>query len=535
MDLFGQISRRFTTSLPLLLTPERNALKLELKPYLQPFEEVLALRELRSLLEPDARIDSKCGYYLAYTDLPETALRNRLTYWQRVGRLNLALTVQKALEFTQNGITEGTQGLPLHSVRRLRYGPHDLHEYRGKFFPQLVRSLINISGVAEEAIICDPMAGSGTTPCESLAAGRSAIAADLNPLSVLISRVKSSVLLIRPDAFAKSVNRYLAAFRRSDMDAPKCPWNPLDAAYLHRWFDPTAILDLSHAVLAIRRIRSKFYREFFSVCLSNVVRSVSWQNELDLRVRKHIRPYERGSALCAFRDEIENQVNRIHPYLSVLQSAAPCGTVDVRQGNALDLLGLFPDYAHRVDLLITSPPYATALPYLDTDRLSLIILGLVRRGQHAALESHMIGTREINEKERIKAWARYLERRHELPGEVSGLIDHISKHNHSAEVGFRRRNLPALLGRYFLEMLDAMRSAKEIMRPKSKAYYVVGNNSTMISGQKVEIPTNRFLFEIGRAAGWTQEEVIPMELITSRDIFKENRGSAESILCFRTR
>jgi len=71
------------------------------------------------------------------------------------------------------------------------------------------------------------------------------------------------------------------------------------------------------------------------------------------------------------------------------------------------------------------------------------------------------------------------------------------------------------------------------MKPGAFGHYVVGNNSTEVDGEKIEIPTDHFLFGLGAAAGWTPVEQIPMELIASRDIFRENRGSSETILCFR--
>jgi site-specific DNA-methyltransferase (cytosine-N4-specific) len=82
-------------------------------------------------------------------------------------------------------------------------------------------------------------------------------------------------------------------------------------------------------------------------------------------------------------------------------------------------------------------------------------------------------------------------------------------------------------------MLDAMRSARELMKPGAYGYYVVGNNSTEVNGTKIEIPTDQFLVSLGAAAGWTPVQTIPMELIVSRDIFRENRGTSETILCFR--
>jgi site-specific DNA-methyltransferase (cytosine-N4-specific) len=226
------------------------------------------------------------------------------------------------------------------------------------------------------------------------------------------------------------------------------------------------------------------------------------------------------------------QVDRIHPYLSVLKHQGPAN-VEIRRGNALDIASIFPEYRGKVDLLITSPPYATALPYLDTDRLSLIVMGLLPRKQHGEAERDMVGTREVSERERREAWAAYELRRNELPEEISNLIDRIAAVNHGEGIGFRRRNLPALLGKYFLSMLDAMRSARELMKPGAFGHYVVGNNSTKVDGEKIEIPTDGLLVGLGAAAGWTPVEQIPMELIASRDIFRENRGSSETILSFR--
>ncbi len=533
-QIAGAIRKKFSVYPPLFLSTDTDCLKLELKPYLQPFERKLALRELRSLLDVGDHIVEEHGYHLVKTDKSEELFRQRLTYWQRVGRVLLEPTVQKSLEFTQNGLLSTQEKQELHNARRLRYGPHDLHEYRGKFFPQLVRSLINISGVGENAYVLDPMCGSGTTPCEALASGRSALGADLNPLSVLIAKVKSAVVLENHKVFFDTVSAYVEQFRFKD-SAPDIIWSQDDLSYLERWFDPEAVRDLAAVMSEIRNIRKPLYRDFFQVCLSNIIRAVSWQKDTDLRVRKEIGSYAAGTAISRFKDEALEQLDRIYPYLCVLPRFSSKRSLTIRAGNAVTVADIFPRYQGRVDLLVTSPPYATALPYLDTDRLSLIILGLLPRKLHKDTEGLMVGTREVTERERQLAWMLYLARKGELPKRTSGLIDQIAEHNHGDddEVGFRRRNLPALLGKYYLDMLDAMRSARTLMIKKAHGYYIVGNNSSIVNGKKIEIPTDQFLFDIGAAAGWKPEEMIPMEMLISRDIFKENRGSAETILCFR--
>src|SRR5207248_2798713 len=54
------------------------------------------------------------------------------------------------------------------------------------------------------------------------------------------------------------------------------------------------------------------------------------------------------------------------------------------------------------DVAITSPPYATALPYLDTQRLSLALLGIIGSRELRHGEKQLIGNREIQDKERSR-------------------------------------------------------------------------------------------------------------------------------------
>lgn len=82
-------------------------------------------------------------------------------------------------------------------------------------------------------------------------------------------------------------------------------------------------------------------------------------------------------------------------------------------------------------------------------------------------------------------------------------------------------------------MHDSMEASFQMMEHGSKAYYVVGNNRTHIGDREILIDTNKLLWDLGARVGWTKEREISMELLQSRDIFKENCGTAESILMFK--
>src|SRR5205814_1650952 len=68
-----------------------------------------------------------------------------------------------------------------------RYSAHGLHDFRGKFNPQIVRAIGNLLALDEGACVLDPFCGSGTTLLEGAHIGWNVAGVDLNPLVVLIS------------------------------------------------------------------------------------------------------------------------------------------------------------------------------------------------------------------------------------------------------------------------------------------------------------------------------------------------------------
>lgn len=65
---------------------------------------------------------------------------------------------------------------------------HDLHIYKAKFFPRMVRALINIYG--RDATVFDPFCGSGTALLEASLLGQDAVGVDIDPICEMMSRSK---------------------------------------------------------------------------------------------------------------------------------------------------------------------------------------------------------------------------------------------------------------------------------------------------------------------------------------------------------
>lgn len=119
------------------------------------YEKILQIRELKVLLpEIEVLSDDK---------------HNTIISGERINLDNVKeLTFYRAYKI--DGISYPTrQGLyekddTLRAVKQhTRYSTHGIHEYKGKFNPQIVHAIANIFGVQRGHKVLDPFDGSGTT------------------------------------------------------------------------------------------------------------------------------------------------------------------------------------------------------------------------------------------------------------------------------------------------------------------------------------------------------------------------------------
>ena len=192
-----------------------------------PYERVLAKKEVATLLGTRQLREVDNGFEVS--GVRDCRAAERLAYFS--GALNgggFEPTVQARLEEAarQNKNKQAT-----------RYSVHGLHEYKGKFNPQVVRSLLNIFGVQPGQHVVDPFCGSGTTLVECAHLGAHGFGIDINPLAVLIARAKLQALRT-PVARLRLTHKRLV--RRLERVMPRADraHNDLRMRYLDSWFDP---------------------------------------------------------------------------------------------------------------------------------------------------------------------------------------------------------------------------------------------------------------------------------------------------------
>ena len=129
-------------------------------------------------------------------------------------------------------------------IQSRRYGPHGLHEYKGRYNPQLPRSLL-LANFEKGQKIVDPFMGSGTTLIEARDLGIEAVGIELNPFAYQITKAKifyEEVSELPDIIFKKKITRF---------------FSPEQSAYLLEWFPRKQFLDLENILFRVESLHEK--------------------------------------------------------------------------------------------------------------------------------------------------------------------------------------------------------------------------------------------------------------------------------------
>ena len=152
-----------------------------------PYEKELARREVRQMAGVSKLAETASCFRLPASI--ETETFKSLTYVAEVasseGRF---ATFQHELEESHRRVAG------IGKRQATRYSVHGLHEYKGRFNPQVVRFLLNYFDANKRTKVLDPFCGSGTTLVECAIHGFAAVGIDMNPLAVFLSNAKLHAL-----------------------------------------------------------------------------------------------------------------------------------------------------------------------------------------------------------------------------------------------------------------------------------------------------------------------------------------------------
>ncbi|MCX7834018.1 MAG: hypothetical protein N2490_07400 [Ignavibacteria bacterium] len=76
------------------------------------------------------------------------------------------------------------------------YAFYNLYPYKGKFYPRVVRTLINAFKLNHDSILLDLFNGSGTATHEASIMGIKSVGIDVTPMGTILSNLKNDLLFI---------------------------------------------------------------------------------------------------------------------------------------------------------------------------------------------------------------------------------------------------------------------------------------------------------------------------------------------------
>ncbi|TLD40223.1 MAG: putative modification methylase [Candidatus Jettenia ecosi] len=513
---------------------EQTKISLLSPPYkLWQYEILLRKKEIETLL--DCRLcDDKSGNFTACLSALSIDKIRRLTFTHGFYSpdLHRDSTWQAVLENGDAFITKSRRKDP-------RYVTHGIHEYKGKFYPQLAKSLFNLAGLQHEQTVLDPFCGSGTVLLESYLNGLKCVGFDMNPLAVKISRAKLSILEVDP--YLR--DRLLAKFQeRLDYMESDIKWISAFSNNLHdeilSWFPKLVIGKLGWLLKEISYIPDARVREFLEVVVSSVVRQVSQQDPRDLRIRRRAEPIKDAPVRELFEERLKEQRKRLHHF------AERCNRSPYRFNKSVAMLGDSREIANfkrggllpsSVDAVVTSPPYATALPYIDTDRLSILLFFGFESNKRSVLEESITGSREIKKKAKSEIDEKIDSEDWGVIASPTArkLVTEIRRRNLNSDGGFRKQNMAALLYRYFLDMSVVIANLNAVMQPDASAFFVIGDTRTEAGDKVIAIKSGQVLAETGEILGWDLVDTIPITVTTEDRPHSKNSITENDIVWFK--
>lgn len=477
-----------------------------------PYERTMALRELEAVLGIEPSVVDERGVFVdSVTSAKQAAM---LTYFASVESSERVFrTVQAHLE------SEQSVGKSRQSTR---YSVHGLHEYKGKFNPQVARAILNVFGAKPGVRVLDPFCGSGTTLVECAHLGAAGFGYDVNPMAVFVANTKLAALGREAAAMRTvlaSIVGYYAqqAFVEHEDDAR--------AEYLLSWFGPEAFVDIERLRTAIEMVAGED-APFFLVIASNLLREYSQQEPGDLRIRRRKSPMPEKRLLSAFEEASDRAIAKLEQaqqVVGLVKSGGFARLLDSRKG--LDAVEPF-------DFALTSPPYAMALPYIDTQRLSLVWLGMCSPKEINSLDAALVGSREIRTAESNALRLELQDNKRGLPAQEVELCQEL-QNGLGVGDGFRRQAVPTLLYRYFDAMRENFRSVYASVKPQGRYALIIGHNRTTIGGKQYDIDTPHHLGSLASQVGWSVEEKVELQTYHRFGIHASNAITSETLLVLR--
>ena len=213
------------------------------------------------------------------------------------------------------------------------YAFHNLYPYKGKFYPRVVRTLINAFKLTEESLILDPFNGSGTTTHEASIMGIKSVGIDVTPMGVTLSNLKNELPFLNVEDLNFTKDELAEIMRSIEKRHWKDSSKTIHKLMLVLFFDTTDAFDRTS------RYNKKGKQGLF----------VEKYNYVKRCYEKLMNIKERHNLKFARAEIINDDILRLKEHK---------------------------EFQNKIDAIITSPPYYFSIDYIGKDKVCYDYLGV---------------------------------------------------------------------------------------------------------------------------------------------------------------
>ena len=352
------------------------------------------------------------------------------------------------------------------------YGP----PYKAKFHPRMVRALLNYASEGKQITTADFMLGSGTLAIESVLLGMNTKGSDISPLSKVVVNAKIDSLRFNPIQLRDQIEGFFIKLPKNTENEEAVLSKYAENLYSDKKEFAQQTLWVSRFIRI--SVDSK-YQNFFLCALARVVStSAKKRSEIDIITQLRIELWRMWKIVFGF-----NQLNFLH---------VPLGKSEIETDN-IRLLRWVKE--NTIDLIITSPPYSTAIDYVKNDLAQLLLLELI--DDPKTLDENMMGTfrktPDLDNLSKHITSSRPLipdknDRFHKLPKEAQNYILDLK------EDGNMKNALRCY--KFLYDMWDSIKNMYNVLKKQGKCIIIIGNNVFTVKGEEREFRNGDFLEQI---------------------------------------
>lgn len=366
---------------------------------------------------------------------------------------------------------------------------HCYHRYPAKFIPQLVEKLMDeyLTDI-KKPHVNDLFMGSGTTIVSAITRGYKASGTDINYISELITRVKSTP--INPILLKEKIEKILSdlSFLESDTlflypcITPYFPKNNIER--IDYWFKPEIKKELGIILSRIREETDIDILNFFTVCFSHILKTVSiWL----MGSTKPTRDFEKKiqKPIICFKRHLKKMERKNREFWDIVPKHIKCNLdsyLNIKRDDARKQ----PVDEGTVDIQITSSPYVTSYEYADLHQLST--LWLEYTPELTNYRKEFIGT----------SYKQYEGKK--LKSKIAQII--------IKQMDLKDKNMAKEIEAFFIDMQECFDETYRILKPNGRCCYVIGN--TIL--KKVEILNAEVFAESMQYSGFEIDRIIKREI-----------------------